>query len=219
MQDDGAVERAAAAPHAAAAGAGGGPAGGHGGAPASTSLRQPQWEAGSSTVLDPLEARERAVRAHAQAAGSLSELPPELLGSRRSSDDALLPSASAAAEPAAAAADDAAFASAFDAMYEHAADAAAVALMTRATARGEKFSGHIGQADFVAAVSLMASQLGLAPSLDAPQIEQLFDAVSGGAPAIQFEDFVDAASTRYYLLQLASACRAQAPKKEPQLEA
>ena len=47
----------------------------------------------------------------------------------------------------------------------------------------------------------MASHLGLA--LDAPQIEQLFHAVSAGGPSVQFEDFIAAHSTKYYLRQLA----------------
>ena len=47
----------------------------------------------------------------------------------------------------------------------------------------------------------MASQLGL--KLDVPAIEQLVYAVSGGAPTINFEDFVEAHSTRYYLKELA----------------
>ena len=50
---------------------------------------------------------------------------------------------------------------------------------------------------------MMASHLGLA--LDAPNIEQLFHAVSGGGPTVQFEDFIEAHSTRYYLKELAGA--------------
>ena len=73
--------------------------------------------------------------------------------------------------------------------------------MQRATQRGEKFSATVGLHDFVAAVRVMASQLGL--KLDVPAIEQLFYAVSGGAPTINFEDFVEAHSTRYYLKELA----------------
>ena len=74
-------------------------------------------------------------------------------------------------------------------------------LMQRATARGEKFSAVVGRADFCTAVGLMAKHLGLA--LDAPQIDQLFHAVSGGGPSVQFEDFIEAHSTKYYLQQLA----------------
>ena len=47
----------------------------------------------------------------------------------------------------------------------------------------------------------MAAHLGL--KLDTPQIEQLFHAVSGGGPTVQFEDFIEAHSTKYYLQQLA----------------
>ena len=91
----------------------------------------------------------------------------------------------------------------FDLAYESAADAAAMELMQRATQRGEKFSAAVTRPDFVAAVGVMASHLGLA--LDAPNIEQLFHAVSGGGPTVQFEDFIEAHSTRYYLKELAGA--------------
>ena len=102
----------------------------------------------------------------------------------------------------------------FDAAYDQAADAAALSLMQRATARGEKFCAHVSRGDFVAAVHLMATQLGLA--LEPPQIEQLFAAVAGGGATVQFEDFVEAPSTRYYLLQLG---RVESKAKEPHLEA
>ena len=100
----------------------------------------------------------------------------------------------------------------FDAAYEHAADAAAMELMTRATARGEKFSAVVGKVDFLAAVSLMAAHLGLA--LDAPQIEQLFHAVSGGGTSVQFEDFIEAHSTKYYLQQILAASSQRASDVE-----
>ena len=107
--------------------------------------------------------------------------------------------------------EDGDFARAFDAAFGHAADAAAIALMQRATARGEKFVPEVERSDFVLAVDLMATQLGL--PLELPQINQLFDAVAGGSSYVQFEDFVDAPSTRYYLLQLADASRPSAEKK------
>ena len=40
-------------------------------------------------------------------------------------------------------------------------------------------------------------------ALDQPQIEQLFHAVAAGGPSVQFEDFIEAHSTKYYLRQLA----------------
>lgn len=46
----------------------------------------------------------------------------------------------------------------------------------------------------------MLGQLGL--TLDTPQIEQLFAAVSGGGASVQFDDFIEAPSTRYYLSEL-----------------
>ena len=68
----------------------------------------------------------------------------------------------------------------------------------------------------------MATQLGLA--LEPPQIEQLFDAVSAGGRTVQFDDFVEAPSTRYYLLQLGRVEQVGAPGRkakgvEPHLEA
>ena len=83
-------------------------------------------------------------------------------------------------------------------------------LMQRATQRGEKFSAAVARTDFVAAVSVMVAHLGLA--LDAPQIEQLFHAVSGGGLTVQFEDFIDAHSTRFYLKELAGA-KAPGPRQ------
>ena len=69
---------------------------------------------------------------------------------------------------------------------------------------------------------MMATQLGLA--LEPPQIEQLFDAVSAGGRTVQFDDFVEAPSTRYYLLQLGRVEQDGAPGRrakgvEPHLEA
>jgi hypothetical protein len=191
------------------------------GAPAGA-FRQPRWEA-SSTVFDPLEARARAQRAHLGGG-----LPPELLGSAvggpaagpSHDDGAGGTSANVAGGMAegAGASDDGAVS--FEAAYEGAADMAAVALMQRATARGEKFSVHIGRPDFVAALTLMASHLALSASLDAAQIEQLFEAVAAGSETVQFEDFIEAPSTRYYLMQLADAAPGPRPReKEPHLEA
>ena len=59
----------------------------------------------------------------------------------------------------------------------------------------------VGKVDFLSAVAQMISHLGL--SLDTPQLEQLFHAVSGGRPSVHFEDFIEADSTKYYLQQLA----------------
>ena len=47
----------------------------------------------------------------------------------------------------------------------------------------------------------MATALGL--QLDGAQTEQLFHAVSSGGVTVNFEDFVEAHSTRYYLKELA----------------
>jgi hypothetical protein len=55
--------------------------------------------------------------------------------------------------------------------------------------------------DFVAALHLLATQLGLA--FEESQLASLFDAVSAGAPWVVFDDFVNADSTRHYLRMLA----------------
>lgn len=73
-------------------------------------------------------------------------------------------------------------------------------LMARATSRGEHFSAVVGQADFIAAVGVLTTHLGV--SLPLPQAEKLFQAVSGGGPSVQFEDFIEAPSTHYYLREL-----------------
>ena len=63
-------------------------------------------------------------------------------------------------------------------------------------ARGEAFTGHVNRPDFVAALSVLASKLGL--DVDEPQIEQLFDTVAAGAASVHFGDFVGADSTRRF---------------------
>ena len=63
-------------------------------------------------------------------------------------------------------------------------------------ARGEAFTGHVNRPDFVAALSVLASKLGLDVDEDEPQIEQLFDTVAAGAASVHFGDFVGADSTR-----------------------
>ena len=140
---------------------------------ANSSFKMPQWDGGTTKVLDPNEARVRGPRAEAPAPST-----PSNAGGK-------------AARPA----------GDFDAAYEDAANVAAAELMRRATGRGEKFSANVGQADFLAAVTLMASELRL--NLDAAGIEQLFHAVSGGGRSVQFEDFIEAPSTKYYLQQIA----------------
>ena len=168
------------------------------------------------------------------AAGALVTLPPELLGSSPvgslpvgSLPVGSLPVGSSpvgAGEAGGAGSSGSAGegAEGFDAAYERAADVATLSLMDRATARGEKFRPNVTRADFVTAVHLMATQLGLA--LEPPQIEQLFDAVSAGGRTVQFDDFVEAPSTRYYLLQLGRVEQDGAPGRrakgvEPHLEA
>ena len=154
-------------------------------------------------------------------AGALVTLPPELLGSSPAGSS---PVGAGSGEAGGAGSSGSAGegAEGFDAAYERAADVATLSLMDRATARGEKFRPNVSRADFVAAVHLMATQLGLA--LEPPQIEQLFDAVSAGGRTVQFDDFVEAPSTRYYLLQLGRVEQVGAPGRkakgvEPHLEA
>ena len=115
----------------------------------------------------------------------------------------------AAPPPAAAVALAAAPPPSFAQAYAAAADTAALERMKRATARGEKFSANVGLHDFVAAVHVMATALGL--QLDAAQTEQLFHAVSSGGAAVNFEDFVEAHSTRYYLKELAGRAERTGP--------
>ena len=155
------------------------------------------------------------------AAGALVTLPPELLGSSPAGSS---PVGAGSGEAGGAGSSGSAGegAEGFDAAYERAADVATLSLMDRATARGEKFRPNVSRADFVAAVHLMATQLGLA--FEPPQIEQLFDAVSAGGRTVQFDDFVEAPSTRYYLLQLGRVEQVGAPGRkakgvEPHLEA
>jgi hypothetical protein len=158
------------------------------------------------------------------AAGALVTLPPELLGSSPVGSLPVGSSPVGAGEAGGAGSSGSAGegAEGFDAAYERAADVATLSLMDRATARGEKFRPNVTRADFVTAVHLMATQLGLA--LEPPQIEQLFDAVSAGGRTVQFDDFVEAPSTRYYLLQLGRVEQDGAPGRrakgvEPHLEA
>ena len=158
------------------------------------------------------------------AAGALVTLPPELLGSSPVGSLPVGSSPVGTGEAGGAGSSGSAGegAEGFDAAYERAADVATLSLMDRATARGEKFRPNVTRADFVTAVHLMATQLGLA--LEPPQIEQLFDAVSAGGRTVQFDDFVEAPSTRYYLLQLGRVEQDGAPGRrakgvEPHLEA
>ena len=151
--------------------------------PNDRSYRLPNWEPGSTKVLDPTAAQRQQRAAPA------------------SSGEAAGASAAGGHIHVRVAGGGVAYPGGFEAAYEHAADAAAMELMRCATARGEKFSALVGKVDFLSAVALMISHLGL--SLDTPQLEQLFHAVSGGRPSVHFEDFIEADSTKYYLQQLA----------------
>ena len=148
-----------------------------------SNFKRPVWDS-NTKPLDPTESRNRSARAEAPA--SAPPLPGNATGK----------APRAPLSPAE-----------FDAAYEDAANVAAAELMRRSTGRGEKFSANVGQADFLAAVSLMARELHL--NLDAPSIDQLFHAVSGGGRSVQFEDFIEAHSTKYYLQQIAGVAPSQ----------
>ena len=168
-----------------------------------STFRQPRWD-GNSTVFDPLEGGGRKV------AASQAPTNPRAMPQGRATPPP-------AAAPPPATEDDASFVKGFDDAYESAADAAAMELMQRATQRGEKFKAAVARPDFVAAVAVMATHLGLA--LDPPQIEQLFHAVSGGAATVQFEDFIEAHSTRYYMKELAAGQLPRRTSADPDLVA